>query len=129
MLGAETQHLLQASCSSSLGVRDPQRNVVEGLRGQHFPAWVFKFCSIFSPLNERFDLQCFQAPAASIDSGGLYGSRQSSGLSCSIYMPKFGYLGWELRVLYSAWVCVSPLVGYGAKLGFVGKVFSKQGQL
>lgn len=125
-MGAETQHLLRASCSSSLGARDPQRNAAEGLRGRHFPAWVFKFCSIFSALNECFDLQCFQAPAASIDSGGLYGS---SGLSCSIYMPKFGYLGWELRVLYSAWVCVSPAVGYGAKLGFVGKVFSKQGWL
>lgn len=97
--------------------------------GQHFPAWVFKFCSIFSALNECFDLQRFQAPAAPIDSGGLYGSQQSSGLSCSMYMPKFGYSGWEPRVLYSAGVCVSPAVGYGAKLGLVGKVFSKQGQL
>lgn len=42
-------------------------------------------------------------------------------------MPKFGYLGWELRVLYSAWVCVSPAVGYGAKLGVVGKCFQNRG--
>lgn len=32
-------------------------------------------------------------------------------------------------MLYSAGVCVSPAVGHGAKLGFVGNVFSKQGWL